>query len=135
MTLAGQAATIACIALEELRFARQQTNSFIFEDGDPDKKIVDRSIWVRPSQTDSLWQTFEKDLVWGEEWHQNFRMSKDYFYHLLSLIEDRIRKQDTHFRMAIPPAKRLAIALHYFHDEGRMRVTSKFFGVGKSSLS
>ena len=55
--------------------------------------------------------------------------------YLLSLIEDNISKQDTNFCKAISPAKRLAIALHYYQDhEGRMRVTSKFFGVGKPSV-
>ena len=55
--------------IRRVTFCKATDKQFPFEDGDPDKKILNRSIWVRPSQTDSYWQTFEKALVWGEEWH------------------------------------------------------------------
>ena len=131
--LVSLGSTIACIAIEELNFARQINENFLL---DVDEKITrDRSIWVRPNQTEAIWTTFDENLVWTAEWVENFGMSRNSFYILLNYITDSIEKQDTNFRMAIKPAKRLGIALHYYRDEGRMRKTAKFFDVGKSTVS
>ena len=49
-----------------------------------------------------------------------FRMSRESFNILLGLLQDDLVRQDTKFRLAIPPAKRLAIALFYLHDGNMM---------------
>ena len=49
-------------------------------------------------------------MVLDIEWNEMFRMSES-FNILLGLLEDDLVRQDTKFRLAIPPAKRLAIAL------------------------
>ena len=52
-------------------------------------------------------------MVLDIEWNEMFRMSRESFNILLGLLEDDLVRQDTKFRLAIPPAKRLAIALFY----------------------
>ena len=51
-------------------------------------------------------------MVLDVEWNEMFRMSES-FNILLGLLEDDLVRQATKFRLAIPPAKRLAIALFY----------------------
>ena len=136
--LCGQAAAIASVALQEAEKHRVFMNRmFLNDDDDEDEELItrNRTIWIRPHQTSAIWNTFDQNLVWGQEWYDNFRMSRQSFYKLLEMIKNYIEKEDTSFRLSVPPAKRLAITLHYYHDEGRMRVTSKYFGVGKSTVS
>ena len=40
-------------------------------------------------------------------------MYKDTFWYLIQTFGKYFEKQDTHFRRALPPAKRLAVALHW----------------------
>ena len=72
-----------------------------------------RYYWVGLAQSEALWLTFQNQLVLDIEWNEMFRMSHESFNILLGLLEDDLVKQDTKFRLAIPPAKRLAIALFY----------------------
>ena len=72
-----------------------------------------RYYWVRLAQSEALWLTFQNQLVLDIEWNEMFRMSRESFNILLGLLEDDLVRQDTKFRLAIPPAKRLAIALFY----------------------
>lgn len=55
----------------------------------------------------------EMRLYDGPTHFMYFRMSKERFDHLLSLVEPRIRRMDTSFRKAIPVAERLALTLRY----------------------
>ena len=72
-----------------------------------------RYYWVRLAQSEALWLTFQNQLVLDIEWNEMFRMSRESFNILLGLLEDDLVRQDTKFRLAIPPAKRLAFALFY----------------------
>ena len=48
-----------------------------------------------------------------EMFHKYFRMDSHTFSELLKEVEPLIRKQDTTWRKAIPPAYRLAITLRF----------------------
>lgn len=94
-----------------------------------------RRYWVRPSQTDAIWQSFRQNLVVANEWMEMFRMPRNTFYKLADSLRPVLAKEDTRFRYAITVEKRIGITLHYLHDEGRLRTTAKTFGVGKSTVS
>ena len=134
--IALASATIS-LALEELSNHRHVLSMLSFEtDNETEyKRKIKRTMWVRPHQTSALWLKFQNNLVVEKEWKENFRMSRESFFNLLDVLYDDLLKEDTRMRPAIKPAQRLAITLHYLHDEGRYRVTSNFFGVGISTVS
>ena len=60
-------------------------------------------------------------------------MSKDAYDHILVLISERITKQDTNMRKAIPADLRLALTLHYLASGEDFRSLSKYWRVGRST--
>jgi len=61
--------------------------------------------------------TLYNELVDHEtKFFEYFRMSKYSFDILLLKIQDGIKKQDTHWRLAITPMERLAVTLRYPND-------------------
>ncbi|KAJ8879236.1 hypothetical protein PR048_019842 [Dryococelus australis] len=75
-----------------------------------------RKLWVHPLLMErpskglfhNLFNDFHQD---SDKFFSYFRMSKNSFYELLSIIEESIRKQDTVMREAIPSDQRLALTL------------------------
>ena len=61
-----------------------------------------------------------------------FRMSPQRFDHLLTLVGPRIRKNDTNFKEAIPPAERLAITLRFLASGESQQSLAFLFRVGRS---
>ena len=57
-----------------------------------------RRFWVRPGRTDTWWKNFEKNLMLPEEWHDNFRMSRDSFFVLCDLLQPWLTRQTTNMR-------------------------------------
>lgn len=73
--------------------------------------------------------------MYPEKHHQYLRMSKDSFDHILSLIRERITKQDTVMRKSIPADLKLALSLHHLatgEDYGNLH---KHWRVGKSTCA
>ena len=66
-------------------------------------------------------------------WKEHFRMRKDTFLRLVNLVSPEISRRNTRLRKAIPPAKRVAIALWRLAGGGSFREVSSHFDVGKSS--
>lgn len=125
------------LALAEMQQFKEDMRmmQMIFDDDSQQYVTRDRKMWVRPHQTDAIWLSFSSNLVIPNEWIESFRMTRNCFYKLVHELSPVISKQDTRFRLAIPPEKRVGITLHYLHDEGRLRSTAKTFGVGKSTVS
>ena len=59
-------------------------------------------------------------------------MSKEAHDHILVLISERITKQDTNMRKAIPADLRLALTLHYLASGEDFCSPSKYWRVGRS---
>ncbi|KAJ8887433.1 hypothetical protein PR048_013648 [Dryococelus australis] len=77
-----------------------------------------RRLWVHPLLMErpnkGLFHNLFDDLQQDrDKFFSHFRMSKNSFYKLLSMIEESIRKQDTVMREAIPSDQRLALSLSY----------------------
>ena len=73
--------------------------------------------------------------LYPEKHLEYFRMSKDSYDRLLSLIQERITKQDTIMRQAIPRDLRLALTLHYLASGEDFGNLSKHWRVGKSTVA
>lgn len=63
------------------------------------------------------------------------RMSKERFDHLFSLLEERIKKQNTRLRKAVSPRERLVITLRYLATGCSQQTLSYAFRVGRSTIS
>lgn len=80
------------------------------------KRSVMKRFWVHPiikvRYLDGVYYNlFEKLTDDPDMFFNYFRMSKDTFDYLLMNLIENIRKQDTNFRMAIPPEEMLAVTL------------------------
>ena len=94
-----------------------------------------KKFWIRPGRTSLWWDNIWKNKTVDEEWHENFRMSRDNFLKLCQQLRPFLIKQVTRFRKPIEVEKQLAITLYYLADEGRFRKVSNAFGVAKSTVS
>ena len=75
-----------------------------------------RSVWVRDSLGDredlgEFTAFWEKERSHADEFHAAYRMSPARFDELLGRLHASLKHQDTRFRMAIPPAERLAMTI------------------------
>lgn len=73
--------------------------------------------------------------LFPEKHHQYLRMSKESFDYVLSLVRQKITKQDTRMRRALPAELKLALTLHYLgsgEDYGNLH---KHWRVGKSTCA
>ena len=66
-------------------------------------------------------------------WKMDFRINGRTFMDVVELVRDRMERNDTNFRKAIPLEKRVAIALWRLANGNSYRTISKTFGVGKST--
>lgn len=66
-------------------------------------------------------------------WKEHFRMRKETFLRLVNLVSPEISRRNTRLRDAIPPAKRVAIALWRLAGGASFREVATHFDVGKSS--
>ena len=62
-------------------------------------------------------------------------MTPQRFDHLLSLVGPKIKKHDTNFRKAIPPAERLAITLRFLASGESQQSLAFLFRVGRATIS
>jgi len=70
-----------------------------------------------------------------EVWRENFRMSKDSFYKLVSLIRPFAKERSTKVRAdTINLEKRVAITLYYLKDQGSMKMVANTFGVARCTV-
>ncbi|XP_028411417.1 protein ALP1-like [Dendronephthya gigantea] len=78
------------------------------------------------------------EVIFGDErqsgyWKQHFRMRKETFLRLVDFVTPEIAKENTVFRVAIPPHKRVAIALWRLAVGSSFRAIAAHFDVGKST--
>lgn len=100
-----------------------------------------RRWWVRPwiqrreefgASSRLLEELKEED---PETYRNVLRMSATKFQELLNLVEPIIRKQDTHFRQAIPSKTKLEITLRYLATGDSFRSLALLFRVPHNTIS
>ena len=90
--------------------------AIILDEEEEAEQKVKRRKWVHEAwqkrETEGEFATLYKELIDDEtKFFHYFRMSKNCFRILLSKMETHLKKQDTHWRMAITPTERLAVCL------------------------
>lgn len=80
------------------------------------KQNKQRMLWVHPILKvryleGTYYTLFEKLSNDPNKFFNYFRMSKNTFDYILSNIINKIKKQDTQFRMCIPPEEMLAVTI------------------------
>jgi len=71
----------------------------------------------------------------GDNFKNCCRMSYETFSQLLTLVDPKIRKENTKFRKAIPSNERLALTLRYLATSDSFSSLSLLFKISKSSIS
>ena len=61
-------------------------------------------------------------------------MSKDTFWYFAQTFGKYFEKQDTHLRRALPPAKRLAVVLHWLAQASSFSELAALYAIGKSMV-
>ena len=93
-----------------------------------------RRYWMmtyNQSWFEQIWENRHQD-IFSELWSKEFRMRLETFDFVVNLVQQNISKNDTNFRVAITPAKRVAIAVWRLSTGNSYRTVSKVFGVSKS---
>ncbi|XP_036410905.1 protein ANTAGONIST OF LIKE HETEROCHROMATIN PROTEIN 1-like [Megalops cyprinoides] len=89
--------------------------------------------WTNIESTD-WWERVVMKEYQPRDWLEKFRMSKDTFFFLCNKLKPRLTRQDTHFRLALPLEKRVAVALWRLATNVEYRTISTLFGVGRSTV-
>ena len=72
---------------------------------------------------------------WEEnQYLQHFRMSKDTFWYLSQRFGKYFEKENTNLRHAIPPAKRLAVVLHWLAQASSFSELAALYAIAKSTV-
>ena len=90
--------------------------------------------WVLPRST-SWFSRFVLQEYDDSRWLENFRMSKSAVFSLTNLLRPHIEKQNTTYRMAIPPIVRVACTLFKLCQGASLLLCSEFFAIGTSTAS
>ena len=77
----------------------------------------------------------KNDLAIRQQFRADFRMTPDTFSDIVTLVRNRLEKQGTLFREAVPMQKRVAIALWRLATGNSYRSVSKTFAVEKSTAA
>ena len=75
------------------------------------------------------------DHYFREIWRREFRFSVETFDFINNLVRDKMEKQNTFFRKAIPMEKRVAVALWRLATSNSYRSINKVFGIGLTSVA
>ena len=90
---------------------------------------IDRRFWTLTRSR----HWFDMALTFSDkEWRDNFRLSKETFLFIISMVGDSVKRKDTKLRKAISSQKRIAITLYFIGSTAEYRTIANLFGVSKS---
>ena len=90
---------------------------------------IDKRFWTLTRS--SHW--FDMALKFSnKEWRDNFRLSKETFLFIISMVGDSVARKDTKLRRAVSSQKRIAITLYFIGSTAEYRTIGNLFGVSKS---
>ncbi|KYO40983.1 hypothetical protein Y1Q_0013729 [Alligator mississippiensis] len=73
--------------------------------------------------------------IWNDhQWLEMFRMKRDMFYHIISMLGPHIVRQDTNMRLAIPPDKKVAMAIMKLASSSNLHYIVNQFSVATCQL-
>ncbi|XP_047137567.1 uncharacterized protein LOC101235978 [Hydra vulgaris] len=95
-----------------------------------------RSCWFYIGRTDLWWQNLILNITPKEAYKKNFRLDKNSFFELVSLLEPYISPDSYSPNIrAITPEKKVAITLYYLKDSGTLNITANTFGIAVCTTS
>lgn len=92
-----------------------------------------RRLWMRVRSKD-WWDNVVLHHFTDEEWKENFRMTRQSFMTLCSMVEGYMAPDEVTVRAPIPLTMRVAIVLYKLGSCAEYRVISNQFGVHKSTV-
>ena len=99
------------------------------------KRFWKRSIFQRRGFHSEYFTLFQELRGDPEFLYKYIRMSKSRFDHLLSLVKDKLKKEETNMRKPISPGERLLITLRYLCTGMSQQALCYSFRVGKQTVS
>ncbi|XP_030594603.1 putative nuclease HARBI1 [Archocentrus centrarchus] len=99
------------------------------------RRAARRRFWKRPGRTSKWWDNFVADVVDGDEWRENFRMSKTSLVALCEELRPYIDGENTTMRAPVDALTKVACTIYYLSDEGRLRKTANAFGLSRATVS
>lgn len=92
-----------------------------------------KRIWCKPRSSD-WWERVVLDEFQPNDWLENFRMSKETFFHVCNKLKPMVSRRNTHLRPALPLEKRVAVAFWRLATNVEYRTISHLFGIGRSTV-
>lgn len=96
-----------------------------------------KKLWLQPElekESNAYWETVVP-LLSNTRFVKKFRLGRKAFQILVDELHDKLFKNDTKFRKAIPVPKRIAIALYYLKSNQTAQEVANTFGVGESTVN
>ena len=93
---------------------------------------AERNSWVIP-RSSRFWEEDVLSIFSNQMWLENFRMTKETFLYVCCELRERIKKDDTIMRAAIPVEKRVAVALWRLATNCEFRTIGHLFGISRST--
>ena len=90
----------------------------------------ERTLWMHP-RTDA-WFLLADEFYTDVQWYENFRVSKETFNFVVSVIEDEVKRKTTILRKPISLQKRVAMTLYFLSSTAEYRTIANLFGVSRS---
>ena len=95
-----------------------------------------RSCWFKSGRTALWWENIWNGIAPEECWRKNFRMSKNYFINLVSLLRPYISpKQNSPNYRALETDKKVAVTLYFSKDTGSLCMTDNICGIAVNTTS
>ena len=91
---------------------------------------IDRKVWTLPRS--GQWFDMAVTEFSDKEWRENFRLSKETFMYVVSMVGENVSRKDTKLRKAVSTQKRIAIALYFIGSTAEYRTIANLFGVSTS---
>ena len=94
---------------------------------------MERTIWQK--QLTSAWFYLTCDPYSDDEWHRNFRISRNTFHFLVDELRMDIIRQDTVMQKAAEMRKKIAFFLYFLGSTDGYRSLANLFGVSRAFVS
>ncbi|KYO35897.1 hypothetical protein Y1Q_0007579 [Alligator mississippiensis] len=92
-----------------------------------------RTVWAHESSSD-WWEQIVL-MTWNDQqWLEMFRMKKEMFYHIISILGPHITRQDTSMHQAMPPEKTVAMAIMTLASPSSLHYMANQFSVAACTV-
>ena len=99
----------------------------------------EREAWVYHRQNNKFDVYYNADLNTSKDldpeyWRNHYRMGRETFDLVCSIVNDFMKRQDTNMRETIPVPKRVGVALWWLRNGGSYRSVGQTFGISAATV-